>query len=206
MEIILQDIGKKFNRQWIFKGISTHVHSGSSLALVGNNGSGKSTLLQIIYNYQTFSKGSINYCLNQKNLEEEDLVGKMAFAAPYLELLEEFTLQELLIFHFSILPKQREVSLEEMVTSCGLSGQENKPVKYFSSGMKQRLKLIMALFSDTPVLLLDEPCSNLDNQGIEWYRDLVQTQLKKRTIIIASNQLFEYDFCENSLAITDYKI
>lgn len=206
MEIVLQDIGKKFNRQWIFKGITKHIHAGSSLALVGNNGSGKSTLLQIIYNYQTYSKGSIKYGLNQLVLQEEDLVGKMAFAAPYLELLEDFTLIELLHFHFSIIPKQKDISLPEMLLSCGLSGQENKPVKYFSSGMKQRLKLIMAIYSETPVLLLDEPCSNLDNQGIEWYRQLVQTQLKKRTIIIASNQLFEYDFCEESLAIVDYKI
>jgi ABC-type multidrug transport system ATPase subunit len=71
--------------------------------------------------------------------------------------------------------------------------------------MKQRLKLLMAVYADTPLLLLDEPCSNLDNQGIEWYRNLVQTQLKKRTIIIASNQLFEYDFCDSTLSVHDFK-
>ena len=205
MQITLSDIGKKFNRQWVFKGINLEILSQQSLALVGNNGSGKSTLIQIIFNFQTYSKGSINYWLNQKLLTEEELVGKIAFAAPYLELFEDFTLIEMLQFHFKLIPKQADISLEEMISNGGLGGQENKAVKYFSSGMKQRLKLLMAIYADTPLLLLDEPCSNLDNQGIEWYRNLVQTQLKKRTIIIASNQLFEYDFCDSTLSVHDFK-
>jgi ABC-type multidrug transport system ATPase subunit len=205
VQITLSDIGKKFNRQWVFKGINLEISSQQSLALVGNNGSGKSTLIQIIFNFQTYSKGSINYWLNQKLLTEEELVGKIAFAAPYLELFEDFTLIEMLQFHFKLIPKQADISLEEMISNGGLGGQENKAVKYFSSGMKQRLKLLMAIYADTPLLLLDEPCSNLDNQGIEWYRNLVQTQLKKRTIIIASNQLFEYDFCDSTLSVQDFK-
>ena len=205
MQITLSDIGKKFNRQWVFKGINLEISSQQSLALVGNNGSGKSTLIQIIFNFQTYSKGSINYWLNQILLTEEELVGKIAFAAPYLELFEDFTLIEMLQFHFKLIPKQADISLEEMISNGGLGGQENKAVKYFSSGMKQRLKLLMAIYADTPLLLLDEPCSNLDNQGIEWYRNLVQTQLKKRTIIIASNQLFEYDFCDSTLSVQDFK-
>lgn len=205
MQITLSDIGKKFNRQWVFKGINLEISSQQSLALVGNNGSGKSTLIQIIFNFQTYSKGSINYWLNQKLLTEEELVGKISLAAPYLELFEDFTLIEMLQFHFKLIPKQADISLEEMISNGGLGGQENKAVKYFSSGMKQRLKLLMAIYADTPLLLLDEPCSNLDNQGIEWYRNLVQTQLKKRTIIIASNQLFEYDFCDSTLSVHDFK-
>jgi ABC-type multidrug transport system ATPase subunit len=205
VQITLSDIGKKFNRQWVFKGINLEISSQQSLALVGNNGSGKSTLIQIIFNFQTYSKGSINYWLNQILLTEEELVGKIAFAAPYLELFEDFTLIEMLQFHFKLIPKQADISLEEMISNGGLGGQENKAVKYFSSGMKQRLKLLMAIYADTPLLLLDEPCSNLDNQGIEWYRNLVQTQLKKRTIIIASNQLFEYDFCDSTLSVHDFK-
>ncbi len=205
MQITLSDIGKKFNRQWVFKGINLEISSQQSLALVGNNGSGKSTLIQIIFNFQTYSKGSINYWLNQKLLTEEELVGKISLAAPYLELFEDFTLIEMLQFHFKLIPKQADISLEEMISNGGLGGQENKAVKYFSSGMKQRLKLLMAVYADTPLLLLDEPCSNLDNQGIEWYRNLVQTQLKKRTIIIASNQLFEYDFCDSTLSVHDFK-
>jgi ABC-type multidrug transport system ATPase subunit len=206
LKISLVDIGKKFNRQWVFKGVNYDFDSKGSYALIGNNGSGKSTLLQIIFNYQTYSKGLIQYEFEGKKLEEEKLVGKIAIAAPYLDLLDDFNLLEMLEFHFGILPKQSHISIADMIVSCGLAGQEKKYIKHFSSGMKQRLKLVMAIYADTPLLLLDEPCSNLDEQGITWYRDLVQTQLKKRTIIIASNQLFEYDFCDAELALIDFKI
>lgn len=205
MQITLSDIGKRFNRQWIFKGIHTTFEDAKSYALTGNNGSGKSTLLQLIYNYQTISKGQIKYEYEQQVLEENDLIHKIAFAAPYLELIEEFSLNEMLRFHFNFLPKQHGTSLHEMIIEAGLAGNENKQIRYFSSGMKQRLKLVLALFSDTPLLLLDEPCSNLDEQGIAWYRKMIQEQLGKRTIIIASNQLFEYDFCDTVLNITYFK-
>lgn len=205
MQITLIDVGKRFNRQWIFKGIDTTFEENKSYALVGNNGSGKSTLLQLIYNYQTISKGQILYEFDQHRLEENDLIHKIAFAAPYLELIEEFSLNEMLRFHFDFLPKLPGTSLHEMITDAGLAGNENKQIRYFSSGMKQRLKLVLALFSDTPLLLLDEPCSNLDEQGIAWYRKIIQEQSGKRTIIIASNQLFEYDFCDTVLNITYFK-
>ncbi len=205
MQITLIDIGKRFNRQWIFKGIDTTFENSKSYALVGNNGSGKSTLLQLIYNYQTISKGQIKYVFEQQVLEENDLIHKIAFAAPYLELIEEFTMNEMLRFHFDFLPKQSGISLHEMIMDAGLTGNEHKQIRYFSSGMKQRLKLILALFSYTPLLLLDEPCSNLDEQGIAWYRKIIQEQLGKRTIIIASNQLFEYDFCESVINISYFK-
>ncbi len=205
MKVTLANIGKKFNRQWIFKDIDWEFKLNETVALVGNNGSGKSTLLQIIYNFQTYSKGSILYELDGKVLREEELVGKISLAAPYLELLEDFTLMEMLTFHFNMISVQPEITLASMLEACGLVGQENKPVKYFSSGMKQRLKLAMAIFAQTPLLLLDEPCSNLDEQGINWYRDLMKTQLGKRTILIASNQSFEYDFCDAELSLLNYK-
>ena len=205
MQITLNDIGKKFNRQWVFKGINLSIQANQSLALIGNNGSGKSTLLQIIYNFQTYSKGNITYSLNQLDLTEEELVGKISFAAPYVDLLEDFTLLEMLHFHFSLIPKQNEKDIHQMIHDCGLSLHENKPIKFFSSGMKQRLKLVMAIYADTPLLLLDEPCSNLDLQGIEWYRNLIKTQINKRTIIIASNQSFEYDFCDQIFSVLDFK-
>jgi len=205
LKITLSNIGKKFNRQWIFRDIDWVFEPRETTALVGNNGSGKSTLLQLIYNYQTYSKGSISYELNGAILSEEHLVGKVSFAAPYLELLEDFSLMEMLHFHFKLVSVQPEITFAHMIAACGLSEQEDKPIKYFSSGMKQRLKLIIAIYADTPLLLLDEPCSNLDEQGILWYRNLMQTQLGKRSIIIASNQLFEYDFCDKQLPLVDFK-
>ncbi|MBU3662835.1 MAG: ATP-binding cassette domain-containing protein [Bacteroidetes bacterium] len=205
MQVELIDIGKRFNRQWIFKGINHTFLSNSATALTGNNGSGKSTLLQLIYNFQTFSKGNISYTFNQELLTEEALQGQMVFAAPYLDLPEEFTLNEMLAFHFKLLPLCLGSNLSEILLNSGLQGNEHKFIKHFSSGMKQRLKLVLALFSDTPLLLLDEPCTNLDEKGTAWYRDTIQSQLGKRTIIIASNQTQEYDFCTQVLNVTSFK-
>lgn len=205
MQVELIDIGKRFNKQWIFKGINHTFLSNSATALTGNNGSGKSTLLQLIYNFQTFSKGTISYTFNKELLAEEALLGKMVLAAPYLDLPEEFTLNEMLAFHFKLLPLRIGSNLNEILLQSGLQGNEHKFIKHFSSGMKQRLKLILALYSDTPLLLLDEPCTNLDEKGIAWYREIIKAQFEKRTIIIASNQTLEYDFCTEVLNVTSFK-
>lgn len=205
MEIVLEDIGKRFNSQWIFKGLSHSFLSGSASALTGNNGSGKSTLLQIIYNFQTFSRGKIAWHLQGLPLAEEALPGKISFAAPYLELPEEFSLDEMLRFHFNIVPPKPEVSFNEMLQAAGLAGQEKKYIKHFSSGMKQRLKLLLAFNSHTPLLLLDEPCSNLDEKGIHWYKQTLAEILGTRTVIVASNQTYEYEGCQTIINVSQFK-
>lgn len=205
MELVLTDIGKRFNTQWIFKGINHTFATHSASALVGNNGSGKSTLLQIIYGFQTHSRGKIEYHLNHQILLEEELPRTISFAAPYLELPEEFTLNEMLAFHFKMVPLLPDVNLKEVLDSCGLTGNEQKYIKHFSSGMKQRLKLILAFYSQTALLLLDEPCSNLDEKGIAWYKQLLKNAAGTRTIIIASNQPFEYEVCETMIDVTKFK-
>lgn len=205
MEINLTDVGKRYNRQWIFKGINYQIRSNSSLALVGNNGSGKSTLLQLIYNYQTISKGSITYRLQGRAVDDQDLYNHFSFVAPYLDLPEEFTLNEIWDFNFSLKKLKPGIQKKQVFENCGLAGNENKYIKHFSSGMKQRLKLILALYADTPVLLLDEPCSNLDKNGIIWYRKTMFEMLGSRTILVASNQLDEYDFCEGRIEMHEFK-
>lgn len=205
MEVILSDIGKRFNSQWIFKGISHSFLTTSTTALTGNNGSGKSTLLQIIFNFQTFSRGQISWKYKNEFLQDETLPGKISLAAPYLELPEEFTLEEMLRFHFNIVPQNQDFSKVEMLNAAGLAGQEQKFIKHFSSGMKQRLKLLLAFYSNTPLLLLDEPCSNLDENGINWYRKMLEANIGQRTIIIASNQTFEYQGCQTIINVSQFR-
>ncbi len=205
MKITLADIGKKYNRDWIFRHVDFEFESHKTYALTGNNGSGKSTLLQVIYAFQTSSEGSITYQLDNKPLEEENLSSYVAFAAPYLELMEEFTLLEMLKFHFSFKPCLPGFTFNEIVKNCGLDGNQNKAIKFFSSGMKQRIKLILAFYSDTPLLLFDEPTTNFDDNGINWYRNLLLSQHHKRTILISSNQSIEYDIADGILHIDNYK-
>jgi ATPase subunit of ABC transporter with duplicated ATPase domains len=204
MELILQDIGKQFNRQWIFNGINFHIHSNTSTAIIGNNGTGKSTLIQLLYNFQTQSKGTITYLLNQQEITNEDVSRHISFVAPYLELPEEFTLNELIQFHFKLRSKNNLFEIQTLLNEVHLIENENKFIKHFSSGMKQKLKLVLAFCSASDLLLLDEPCSNLDEESIQWFRQCIQKIKGSKTIVIASNMREEYDFCEQQLDIRNF--
>ena len=204
MELILQDIGKQFNRKWIFNGINLQIQSKTSTAIIGNNGSGKSTLIQLLLNYQTLSKGTIQYFIDKAEIENESVASHISFAAPYLELPEEFSLKELLSFHFQLKPSNPIFDLDTLLKETNLAGNENKLIKHFSSGMKQKVKLILAFCSDSKLLLLDEPCSNLDQESIQWFRANIRKLNGLKTIVIASNLPEEYDFCEHQIQMLNY--
>lgn len=202
MKITLTNIGKRYNRNWVFKNLNFCFEHNQSYAITGNNGSGKSTLLQILYNYLTYSEGTILFEHNGRILNDIDVAKNISFTAPYLELPEDLTLNELLKFHFNMVKLTPNFNPMKVLQSCGLDKHADKYIKAFSSGMKQRVKLILACYSNAPLLLLDEPTTNLDDAGIQWYRETVQQFLGKKTIIIASNQLVEYDFCNTVLSIS----
>lgn len=205
MQIILEQIGRRFNREWIFKNINYSFKSGQSYAILGINGSGKSTLLQVISSSLTPSTGTLKYIVEEKEIDVENVYQHLSIAAPYLELIEEFTLLEVLDFHFSFKKRLNNLNNQALINLLNMDSSKNKQLKYFSSGMKQRVKLILAFCSDTTILLLDEPTSNLDEQGIAWYLDLVNQFSKDRLIIVCSNQAHEYAFCKHQLSVTDFK-
>jgi len=204
MTISLSDTGKRYNRDWIFRHLSYQFVSGSSYAIVGPNGSGKSTLLQTISGAVLVNEGSIRYQENETTLADEQVHRYLSMCAPYLELIEEMTAIELLDFHVQFKPFLAGIDTSAALAIVGLTAARNKQIRYFSSGMKQRLKLAQAFFSDTPVLLLDEPCTNLDKEGITLYRSLLDNYTKERIVIISSNDPAEYSTCQTQLAITDY--
>jgi ABC-type multidrug transport system ATPase subunit len=205
MKITLQNIGRRFNRDWIFRNIDYTFSSGETYAVLGPNGSGKSTLLQVLNGSLAPSSGDIRYFLKDNPLEIDTVFKQVSLAAPYLELIEEFTMDEMTDFHFKFKSYRAGMNKDAVIDLLNLQGGRNKMIKYFSSGMKQRLKLALAFCSDTPMLMLDEPTSNLDTQGVDWYLNLVQQFAADRLTIICSNQLHEYSFCRNQLNISDYK-
>jgi len=129
----------------------------------------------------------------------------LSLAAPYLELIEEFTLSEVIDFHFKFKPYKTGMDKNSVIELLDMPGNKNKMIRYFSSGMKQRLKLALAFCADAPMLMLDEPTSNLDTQGVDWYLSLVQKFAADRLTIICSNQEHEYNFCDERLNIVDFK-
>jgi len=205
MKITLQNIGRRFNRDWIFRNIDYTFTSGETYAILGPNGSGKSTLLQVLNGSLAPSTGDLKFFLNDNPLEIDTVFKQVSLAAPYLELIEEFTMDEMTNFHFKFKSYRAGMNKDAVIDLLALQGGRNKMIKYFSSGMKQRLKLALAFCSDTPMLMMDEPTSNLDTQGVDWYLDLVQQFAADRLTIICSNQLHEYSFCKHQLNISDYK-
>ncbi len=205
MKIILEQIGRRFNREWIFRNINYEFESGSSYAVLGTNGAGKSTLLQVISGSLSSSEGKISYLHGDINIDQEKIFIQQSMVAPYLELIEEFTLTELIDFHFRFKKYRQGLNRQGVIELLGLKNAEFKAIKYFSSGMKQRVKLALAFCSDTAMLLLDEPASNLDQQGLDWYLSLASNFSSDRLLIICSNQEQEYSFCSHNLNIADYK-
>jgi ABC-type multidrug transport system ATPase subunit len=204
MEITLDHIGRRFNQEWIFRNLSYSFDSSGKYAVLGPNGSGKSTLLSVLLGSLSLSEGKISYA-GEVNLRSEEVYSKMSFAAPYLDLIEEFTLQETINFHFQFKKPHSLVNKKDILDLLGLLKSQDKALKYFSSGMKQRTKLVLACCADTPVLILDEPTSNLDSQGVDWYHELIDKFTPERLVIIGSNQEHEYSFCPNFIQISDYK-
>jgi ABC-type multidrug transport system ATPase subunit len=202
MQISLAQACKRFNKEWIFKNLNFQFEAGKHYALVGNNGSGKSTLLQIIAGYSGLTKGSIEWTPFDANTIYEQI----SFAAPYLELVEEFTATEQFEFQAQFKPIQKDLSTEKILELIGLKNAAHKQIRYYSSGMKQRLKLALAIFSDCPILLLDEPCSNLDKEGYALYDTLIKEYAMHKLIIVGSNDPAEYHFCKAQVNLMDYKL
>jgi ABC-type multidrug transport system ATPase subunit len=205
MQISLSNIGKRFNREWIFRRCSYEFSAGKTYAITGPNGSGKSTLLQVIAGATQHNEGTIEYKNGHQSATEDQHYNYISIAAPYLELIEEMSAKEMLEFHSKFKPFISSVSIDAMLKIVGLQDAAGKQIRYFSSGMKQRLKLAQAFFSDTPVLLLDEPTTNLDADGISLYRSMISNYTKNRLLIISSNVKQEYDFCEEVIEISKYK-
>lgn len=217
MTIQLTDAGKRFNREWIFRNITYTFETPKSYAITGPNGSGKSTLLQTISGAIAMSEGSIEYReqqnsgepLNSKSrnekLDPENIFNHIGIVAPYLEVIEEMTAVELLQFHSSFKPLLPSLSIHEILQLVGLKEAANKQIRFYSSGMKQRIKLAQAIFSDVPVILLDEPCTNFDASGFELYHQLLNDYCRKKLVIVSSNDVNEYDFCEETINILNYK-
>ncbi|GGF17512.1 ABC transporter ATP-binding protein [Echinicola rosea] len=206
LEIRLTNAAKRFQYDWIFRHLDLHAKPTDKIAITGSNGSGKSTFLKCLAGINPFTEGETEYSLEQRSISDNEVYRHLSISAPYMELPEEFTLLELLGFHFNFKTPYQGIQLKEMIKVMYLEDAINKQVSHFSSGMKQRLKLGLCFFSNTSLLLLDEPTSNLDRRGSEWYQELVHAYGQDRTIFVASNDPGEYEFCTEHLSIEDHKI
>jgi ABC-type multidrug transport system ATPase subunit len=202
MPIQVKELSKRYNQQWIFKNINLNINDGDKIAILGINGSGKSTLLKTLTGHTAPSSGTVMYTVNQQQVSNQEIYKYIGFTSPALELPEEFTLLEFLNFHFKF--KSAVCTTQEAIDYIGLNQAATKKIGYFSSGMKQRVKLIQAMALQAPYLFLDEPCSNLDDNGINLYLQMIQQLAINKTIIVSSNVAQEYEFCNQFIQLKDY--
>ncbi len=207
MQISLNNLGKKFGSEWIFRDLSYQINANDKVVILGGNGSGKSTLLQIISGFVSPNEGEIKYALpNQQLIANENLKNYISFASPYLQLVDDFTLIETIEHSAIFKPFVNKLQTKEIVELIQLDHAKNKFIKQFSSGMKQRLKLGLAILSDTSLLLLDEPASNLDKEAISWYKNLITKHSADRTVIVCSNNVEdEYFLCDKKINVAEFK-
>lgn len=207
MKISLTDAGKRYNREWIFRHFNHTFTSGQSYAITGPNGSGKSTLLQVLTGGMYLNEGmcvwSLDNTINESGhpISPEDVYKDVSLCAPYMEVIEEMTFLEFLNFHQGFKKLLSGVSASSIISLVGLDKASDKQIRNYSSGMKQRVKLAQCIFSDTSIVLLDEPCTNLDSAGIELYHTLIREYCSNRLVVVSSNDETEYSFCKERIRL-----
>ena len=190
--ITVEQLGKKYSREWIFRNFNYSFQSGEVYAITGPNGSGKSTLMQILWGQMPASTGVIKYKTSSTEISHEEVYKHVAVATPYLDLIDEFTLEEQLRFHFRLKQCRYAMTENDMIERMYLTHARHKQLSNFSSGMKQRVKLALAFFSAADVVFLDEPGTNLDSTAFDWYIRELRALPPECLVFIASNQASEY--------------
>lgn len=201
MEIEVKNISQRFESQWIFKNLNLSFQSNKVYGLSGPNGSGKSTLMKIISGGLEPAKGEITWDRMIFKDINTSFFQKIGFAAPYIDIPYWLTLSEFIDFHFKLKPAVNNLTTTEILKVSGLENHKNKVIQTFSSGMKQRVKLLTTILSNYDTLLLDEPATNLDDKAKSWFKELLENNLNSRLVIIASNEKGDFELCREIYSV-----
>ncbi len=201
MKITLANLSKRYLYDWIIRDMDQIFQPNSITGIDGINGSGKSTLIKLISGYLSPSEGEISYDLDGKNIERSDVFRHISLSAPYTDLIQEYDVEEMFLFHTKFKKMRKKFETKEFLELVKLNKTKGKQIQYYSSGMKQRLQLAIALFTDSKLLLLDEPTSYLDSENKEWFYRLLKEELSDRTVIIASNDKDDFRYCTEVISL-----
>lgn len=205
ISISAENLGKRFNREWIFRKLDYTFEPGHTYAITGANGSGKSTLLQVLWGQSPPSAGKVSFRQGDSVIPTADIFRHIAIATPYMDVVDEFTLEEQLRFHFRIRRSRENLSLDDMMERMYLTHARHKAIGHFSSGMRQRVKLALAFYTEADIVFLDEPGTNLDQQAFTWYRTQLAALPASALVLVASNNPEEYPTDARQLSIMGYK-
>ncbi len=204
--IQVTELKKTFGRRLIFDNINFSLKANTIFGITGANGSGKSTLIKIIAGINSPTSGKIIYKNGDKEIISEELHNYIGFVSPYLVLYDEFSAWENLNYFANIrnVPFNKE-KIEHLLNQFLLFNRKNDLVKTYSSGMKQRMKFIFALMHSPKIILLDEPTSNLDDEGKESVYRIIENEGEQNIIIVASNEKSDLQFCKETLKLEEFK-
>ncbi len=206
-QLTAHNLGRRYGRHWVFRGLAWEFRAGEPTAILGANGAGKSTLLSVLAGWVLPTEGTVQYARGRATVRPEDLYTHTTLAAPYLDLPDELTVAETVALQARLKPWRPDVAgTADVVAQARLDGAlAARRVRDLSSGMRQRLRLALALLADSRLVLLDEPTANLDRAGIGWYHALTaRTCTPERVVLVASNIAEETIFCTRTLNLTDF--
>ncbi|MBK9254936.1 MAG: ATP-binding cassette domain-containing protein [Saprospiraceae bacterium] len=201
MEVKAENLSKRYLYQWVIKDFNYYFQSGNSYAISGANGSGKSTLIKLLSGFLSSSEGSITYSHQTKDISIADIYKHLVLTAPYTDLILEYTMEEMFNFHTVFKPFKQKVTFKQFEDIIELKTYKEKQIRFFSSGMKQKVQLALSVLSDSSLLMLDEPTSYLDSNAKKWFKTLFEKQSLGKTIILASNDPFDIDLCESVIKL-----
>ena len=191
---------KTFNRRMIFDGVTFEARSGNTVLISGKNGSGKSTLVKLLTRVLTPSAGAIALSAEGCVIPEIHWPLHVGLVSPYMQVYDEFSARENLDLALTLrgLPPDA-ARVAELLDDVGLTDRSDDPLRTFSSGMKQRIKLAFALIHNPAVLFLDEPMTNLDAAGIALVRRVMQRQREQGILVVATNDQTDVDAFETKV-------
>jgi heme exporter protein A len=202
-KVIGDQISHKFNKRTIFSNISFAVESGRSLVLIGPNGSGKTTLVKIICRLLQPISGKLLIYHDSQVTDPVKLYSTVGLVGPYLQLYNNLTALENYTFFSRIRGLSVDINFfRELMNQFGLKGREMDELRTYSSGMLQRAKYVMALIHRPEILILDEPTSNLDEEGVHIVYELIQKQREDKILILATNEPEEFKFGNEQIVLS----
>lgn len=203
--ISAEGISKDYNYNTIFRGISCSFTNPDAVALLGDNGSGKSTLLKILSGMTGPTTGKLQWIRKEKEIPSDHWYEFLSFCSPLFHFDARFTVSETLRMYMEIKPFPAHLSVSDLIDRMNFHAHAHKKMNELSSGMYQRIRLILTICTEAPVLFLDEPCSNLDAAGVQWYNNLIAEFAAQKLIFVASNDPREYNYCTSEIRIMEYK-
>lgn len=198
-------LGKEYHYQAIFQQLNCRFDGPQSIAVLGVNGSGKSTLLQVLSGMSEATQGEVKWLIKGRKLPPFRWYEYLSYCSPHFHFDARFTVEEILQQYLNVKPFQDNLTTDDLIALMNFDAHRSKLMNELSSGMNQRVRLVLSICADMPVLFLDEPCSNLDQQGVDWYHELISKYTQEKLVFVASNDPREFSFCTEKVSLMDYK-